>query len=158
MKIVREAAVSADETTAKIMNWMNRLSMPMNPAKAAASAPIPNQNSTKPDVKISATISIAPRMHQRTQNHSLIYCFIRAGPRKSTASALRQILQHEPDIRRSFGQPAHEVRIPVFSVRNIHSHVESIPRELALKITTHTIQHLKLVLLFSDSFTRSEVD
>src|SRR5215218_9452366 len=99
MKIVRDAAVSATETTAKIKNWMTRLSMPINPANAAASAPIPNHSSTKPDVKISATISIAPRMHHRTQNQSLILSF-------------REILQYEPDIRRPLREPAHEVRIP----------------------------------------------
>src|SRR5215208_4064212 len=124
MKIVREAAVSADETTAKIMNWMNRLSMPMNPAKAAASAPIPNHNNTKPDVKISATISIAPKMHHKTQNQSLML-------------TLREILQDEPDIRRPLGEPAHEVRIPVFSVRNIDSQVETVARELSLQVSPH---------------------
>ena len=46
--------------------------MPIKLAKAANNAPIPNQSSTNPDVKISATMSIAPRMHQITQNHSLI--------------------------------------------------------------------------------------
>src|SRR6185295_18433500 len=105
--------------------------MPMNPAKAAASAPIPNQNNTKPDVKISATINIAPRTHQRTQNQSAI-------------STLREILQHEPHIRRALSQSAHEVRIPVFSIRNIDPYVETIPGELMLKVTADTVKHLKL--------------
>src|SRR5829696_2643624 len=108
----------------------------MNPAKAAASAPIPNQSSTKPDVKISATISIAPRMHQRIQNQSLIL-------------PLREILHDEPDIRRALGQPAHEVRIPVFSVRNIDSNVVTIPGELMLKIPAYAVEHLKLELLLA---------
>src|ERR1041384_8240964 len=119
--------------------------MPMNPAKAAASAPIPNQNSTKPDVKISATISIAPRMHQRTQNQSAI-------------STLREILHDEPDIRRAFSQPAHEVRIPVFPVRNIDSHVEPIAGELVLKISPDAIEHLKLKLLLANPFARGKFD
>ena len=46
--------------------------MPTKLANAANNAPIPNQSSTNPVVKISAIMSIAPRMHQRTQNHSLI--------------------------------------------------------------------------------------
>src|SRR5678816_477548 len=107
MKMVREAAVNAIDTPAKIKNCIARLSIPINPAKAAASAPIPNHNSTKPVVKISATMSIAPRMHQRTQIQSIV------------DSALRQILQHEPHIRRTLSEPAHKVRIPVFPVRNI---------------------------------------
>src|SRR6185295_5640875 len=119
--------------------------MPMNPAKAAASAPIPNQNSTKPDVKISATISIAPRMHQRTQNQSAI-------------SALREILHHEPDIRRALSQPAHEVRIPVFPIRNIDSHVEPIAGELVLKVAADAVKHLKLELLLADPFARGKFD
>src|SRR6185503_3648929 len=121
--------------------------MPMNPAKAAASAPIPNQNSTKPDVKISATMSIAPRMHQRTQNQSVI-----------VDSALRQILQHKPHIRRTLGQPAHEVRIPVFPVRNIDPDIEPIARELSLEIAPHAVEHLKLKLFFPDSLASREVD
>src|SRR5215212_5015907 len=124
---------------------MARLSMPIKPANAAASAPIPNHSSTKPDVKISATMSIAPKMHHRTQNQSLILAF-------------REILQHEPDIRRPLGEPAHEVRIPVFSIRNIDSQVETVARELSLQVSPHTVQHLKLVLLFRDSFTLGKVD
>src|SRR5215211_4077332 len=120
--MVREAAVNPIDTTAKIINCIARLSIPMKPAKAAASAPTPNQNSTKPDVKISATMSIAPRMHQRTHNHSLI-----------VNSALRQILQHEPHIRRTLREPPHEVRIPVFPVRNIDPDIEPIARELSLQ-------------------------
>src|SRR5215213_4210212 len=147
MKMVREAAVSAIDTTAKIANCIARLSIPMNPASAAASAPTPNQNSTKPDVKISATMSIAPRMHQRTQNHSLI-----------VDSALRQILHYEPHIRRTFRQPAHEVRIPVFTIRNIDSYIETIACELSLKITPDAVKHLKLKLLFPDSLTLREID
>src|SRR5215217_3836012 len=148
MKIVRDAAVKAVDTAAKIRNWIARLLMPMKPAKAAASAPIPNQSSTKPDVKISATTSIAPRMHHRTQNQSLI----------CSTSALREILQDKPDVRRAFGQPAHEVRIPVFSVRHIDPHVEAVACQLMLKVASHAIQHLKLILLFSNPFTRGEVD
>src|SRR5829696_5776815 len=115
----------------------------MNPAKAAASAPIPNQSSTKPDVKISATISIAPRMHHKIQNQSFI-------------STLREILQHEPHIRRTLSEPAHEVRIPVFSVRNIDSHVVTIPGELMLKIPADTVEHLKLELFLPDPFARGK--
>src|SRR5215213_6845297 len=124
---------------------MTRLSMPIKPANAAASAPIPNHNNTKPDVKISATMSIAPKMHHKTQNQSLML-------------TLREILQDEPDIRRPLGEPAHEVRIPVFSVRNIDSQVEPVACELSLEIAPHTIKHLKLVLLFPDTFTLREVD
>jgi hypothetical protein len=51
---------------------MTMLSIPIKLANAANNAPIPNHNRTKPDVKISATMSIAPRMHQKTHNHSLI--------------------------------------------------------------------------------------
>ena len=36
-------------------------------ASAAAKAPMPNHNSTKPDVKTSATIRIAPRRHHKIQ-------------------------------------------------------------------------------------------
>src|SRR5215213_137546 len=147
MKIVRDAAVNAIDTVAKIANCIARLSIPMNPAKAAASAPMPNQNSTKPVVKISATMSIAPRMHQRIQIQSLI-----------VDSALRQILQHEPRIRRTLREPAHEVRIPVFPIRNIDSYIETIARELSLKITPHAVEHLKLELLFSDSLAARKVD
>src|SRR5215211_4348087 len=128
--MVREAAVNPMDTTPTIINCIARLSMPMNPAKAAARAPMPNHNSTKPDVKISATMSIAPRMHQRTQNQSVI-----------VDSALREILQHEPHIRRTLRQPAHEVRIPVFPIRNIDSDIEPIARELSLKITPHAVEH-----------------
>src|SRR5215213_2792463 len=145
MKMVREAAVNPIDTTAKIANCIARLSIPINPANAAASAPIPNQSSTKPDVKISATMSIAPRMHQRIQIQSIV------------ASALRQILQHEPHICRTFRKPAHEVRIPVFPIRNIYSYIETVARELSLKITPHTVKHLKLELLFPDSLARRKV-
>src|SRR5215217_3396673 len=99
-------------------------------------------------------MSIAPRMHHRTQNQSFISLFFSA----SLWLTLREILQHEPDIRRPLGEPAHEVRIPVFSVRNIDSQVESVARELSLQITPHTVEHLKLVLLFPDTFPFSEVD
>src|SRR5215213_7174235 len=147
MKMVREAAVNPIDTTAKIANCIARLSIPINPANAAASAPMPNQSSTKPDVKISATISIAPRMHQRTQNHSLI-----------VNSALRQILQYEPHIRRTLSQPAHKIRIPVFPVRNIDPDIEPIARELSLKVAPHPVEHLELKLLFPDSLAPREVD
>src|SRR5688572_4065400 len=124
--------------------------MPTKPANAAANAPMPNQSSTKPDVKISATISIAPRMHHRTHNQSdmLSHCQLPISNcqlikpvskqignwQSAITSALRKILQYEPDIGWTLAQPAHEVRIPVFSVRNIDSHVETIPRELVLQV------------------------
>src|SRR3569832_2670105 len=139
--MVRDAAVSAIDTTAKIANCIARLSIPMNPANAAASAPMPNQSSTKPVVKISAMMSIAPKMHQRIQIQFI------------GTSALRQILQHEPHVRRPLGQPAHEVRIPVFSIRNIDPDVEPVARELSLQIAPDAVEHLKLKLFFSDSLT-----
>src|SRR6185295_20224927 len=133
--MVREAAVSAIETTAKSANGIARLSIPRKPANAAASAPMPNQSSTKPVVKISATMSIAPRMHQSIQIQSI-------------DSALRQILHHEPHIRRAFREPAHEVRIPVFPIRHIDSDLVTIACELSLEVAPDTVEHLKLKLIF----------
>src|SRR5215213_4073777 len=115
--------------------------MPMNAANAATNAPMPNQSNTKPDVKISATMSIAASMLQRTQNQSLI-------------STFHEVLHHEPNICRALGQPAHEVRIPMFSVRNIDAHVEAVVRELSLQVAPHAEKHLELKLLFSDPFAR----
>jgi hypothetical protein len=73
LQIVREAAVRPIETTAKIMNWTTRLLMPIKPASAAASAPMPNQSSTNPEVKISATMSIAPSTLHKIQSQSAIF-------------------------------------------------------------------------------------
>jgi len=83
MKIVRDAAVRPIETNAKIRNWTTRLLIPINPANAAASAPTPNHSSTKPDVKISATINIAASTLHNTQNQSLIFNKFRISNRES---------------------------------------------------------------------------
>ena len=64
---MRDAAVSAIDTIAKIKNCATRLSTPSKPANAAASAPMPNHSNTKPVEKISATIRIAPRIVQKIQ-------------------------------------------------------------------------------------------
>src|SRR6185436_13466745 len=64
-------------------------------------------------------------------------------------SALRKILHYEPDIRRPLGEPPHEVRIPVFSIRNIDSQVEAVACELVLQVAPDSVEHLKLVLLFA---------
>src|SRR5438874_13782028 len=58
--MVREAAVRPIETAAKIRNCSARLSTPTTPANAAASAPMPNQSITKPELKTSATMRINP--------------------------------------------------------------------------------------------------
>src|SRR6266850_848918 len=57
---------------------------------------------------------------------------------------LEHVLHNEPYIGRSFGQTPHKVRIPLFTVRNIHSHVVTVTCKLLLQVTTHTIEHLKL--------------
>src|SRR5690349_24316195 len=123
--MVRDAAVKPIDTKAKIRNWTARLSIPTRPASAAASAPTPNHSSTKPDVKISATISIAPRMLHNTHNQLGISVSV-------PGSAFEDVLHHEPNVRRTFCEPPHEVRIPVFPVRHIDSYVEAITRKLAL--------------------------
>src|ERR1041385_4069970 len=130
----------------------------MKAASAAASAPTPNHSNTKPDVKISATTSIAPRINHKTQYHSLICLrvFESLVPLCGRGLAFCQVLQHEPDIRRSLSQPAHEVRIPVFPVRDIDSHVESVAGQLPLQITPDTVKHLKLELLFPNSLAGRE--
>src|SRR5687767_2577953 len=122
--------------------------MPTSPANAAASAPMPNHNSTKPDVKTSATMSIAPRMLHKTQNQSLIFVLL--------LLTFHEVLHHKPDICRALGKPAHEVRIPVFSVRNIDAHVEAVSRELSLQVAPDAEEHLKLKLLFADAFALCE--
>src|SRR4030095_13438480 len=161
---------------------MPRLSIPTKAASPAASAPIPNHNSTKPDVKISATMRIAPSTAQNTQSPSVIAFSLERGGLASDRGAgagsrsrkflplpaapapdfarpphsnsnLKQILHHEPNICRPLGQPPHEVRIPVFSVRHIDSHVVAIARQLFLKIAPDAVQHLKLKFIFSDSFS-----
>ncbi len=46
----------------------------------------------------------------------------------------------------------------MFSIRDIDSYVETVAGELALQVTTDTVEHLKFVLLLPDSFTRSKID
>src|SRR5687767_12475118 len=99
MKIVREAAVRPIDTTTKITNWTSKLSMPIRPANAAASAPMPNHSRTKPDVKTSATINIAARTAHKTQNQSLI---VESLP-KELGLTLQDVFHHKPDIRRALG-------------------------------------------------------
>src|SRR5215210_8698126 len=101
--MVRESAVRADETTMKRMNCAASPA-PRKAASAAASAPTPNQSSTKPGVKTSAMTRTTPRIVHRIQpQFSLIF---------GRPSALQKVLQHEPDVGRALGEPAHEVRIP----------------------------------------------
>src|SRR6185503_3476782 len=106
--------------------------MPIIPSKAAARAPIPNHRSTKPDVNTSATIRTNPSTTQKIQSQLPIYA-----PFIKVDSPLEHVLHHEPDIRRSLSQATHEVRIPVFSIRNIDPHVITVTCQLALEITSN---------------------
>src|SRR5438034_4859553 len=129
MKIVREAAVSAIETPAKIKNWSPRLLMPIKPVNAAASAPIPNQSSTKPELNTSATMRIKPSTHQRIQIRLSMF-----------ALAFKQIAHHKPDVCRALSQPAHKVRIPVFAIRHIDAHVITVARQPGLQVAANAIE------------------
>src|SRR5829696_3897103 len=70
--MVRESAVSADETAMKRKNCAASPA-PRKAASAAASAPTPNQSSTKPGVKTSAMTSTTPStVHRIHVQFSLI--------------------------------------------------------------------------------------
>ena len=52
--------------------------------------------------------------------------------------SLPQILQHKPDVRRTFSQPAHQVGIPLSSEGNVDPHAVPFPHELLLEIIPPT--------------------
>src|SRR5687768_12290152 len=69
-----------------------------------------------------------------------------------------EILQYKPDVCRSFGEPSHEVRIPVFSIRHIYPHVVAVFGELSLQVAPDAKEHLKLKRVFSNSLLLCVVD
>src|SRR5437762_1939860 len=60
------------------------------------------------------------------------------------ALALKHILQHEPDVRGSLRQAAHEIGIPGLAVRDIDAHAVAVAHELLLQVAAHAIEHLEL--------------
>src|ERR1043166_1370204 len=140
--MVRESAVRIIESAMKMRNCAARPT-PRTLASAAASAPTPNQSSTKPGVKTSAMMSTTPRIVQRIQmmlSISVRACHRMKGARNGArrekvkrggraASALEKVLHDEPDVRGALGQAAHEVRIPGLAVRAVAAHAVPLARQ-----------------------------
>src|SRR5262245_20467607 len=113
---------------------------PRNPSSAAASAPTPNQRSTKPGVKTSATIITTPKMAQTIHEYdSISLVWSRHPGRTGRQLTLEHILHHEPNIGGPLGQPPHEVRIPVFAVRNVDPHAISVAGQLDLQVAADPV-------------------
>src|SRR5215211_3222108 len=126
--MVRESAVSADETTMKRMNCAASPA-PRKAASAAASAPTPNQSSTKPGVKTSAMTSTTPSTVHRIH--------VQFSP--IAALAFEEVLHHEPDVGGALGEPAHEVRVPRLPVRHVDPHVVALSRQALLQVAPHAV-------------------
>ena len=63
---------------------------------------------------------------------------------------LKEIPRQERHVCRAFRQPPHEIRIPLAPERDIEANVIALLRQLELKITAYSIQHLKFEMLFGN--------
>ena len=63
---------------------------------------------------------------------------------------LQHVASDERNIRRTLGEPAHEIRIPLRSEWNVDTHPVSVAHELFLEVAPHSVQHLKLESVRSD--------
>src|ERR1043166_5265669 len=137
--MVRESAVRIIESAMKMRNCAARPT-PRTLASAAASAPTPNQSSTKPGVKTSAMMSTTPRIVQRIQmmlSISVRACHRMKGARNGArrekvkgggrpASPLKKVFHDDPDVRGPLARAAHKVRIPGFAVRDVDAHAVTL--------------------------------
>src|SRR6185503_19856337 len=76
------------------------------------------------------------------------------GPRPAPGSetlSFQKILQYKPDVRWSFSQSPHEIRIPVFAVRYVHAHPPTITRQLFLQVAPNPVKHLEFKSILRDS-------
>ena len=64
--------------------------------------------------------------------------------------SFQQILHYKPNVRGSFCETAHEIRIPVLPIGNVNPHSPAVPRQLLLQIATDAVKHLKLKGVFGN--------
>ena len=54
-----------------------------------------------------------------------------------------QVSQQEPDVGRPFGQPAHEVAVPVFAVGQVDADPVPLPQQPFLQIMADAVEQLE---------------
>src|SRR5688572_26015856 len=64
---------------------------------------------------------------------------------------------HERDVCGTFGEPAHQIRIPLRAERHVHAHPVALTNELVLQIATHAVEHLKFIPVARDRVLRRKM-
>ena len=105
-------------------------------------APVGAVNEYEVGYVISQEINSDKRKSRFRRSRKRLFYF-----RSANRSALENILQDEPDIGRTLGQPPHEIRIPVLAIRHIHAHSVAFLYELLLQVAADAKKHLKLILV-----------
>src|SRR5689334_15520927 len=63
----------------------------------------------------------------------------------------QEAAQHEPDIRRAFAEPPHEIGKPFASEGNVDAHPVAVPDEERLQIAPDAVEHLELEAIGTDA-------
>lgn len=113
----------------------------IQPGQAVERASFPVRHDADEDISTNSLMS--------TQPSALGYIAVQRFA-SSEPSISDHVSQDEPHIRRTLGQAAHEIRIPVAPIRHIHSQSISVAHELLLQIAPYAVEHLKLELVRLD--------
>ncbi len=65
------------------------------------------------------------------------------------------VTYYKHQIGRALCQAAHQVGIPLRTIRNIDAHIVALAHQFFLQVTTNTVQHLKFKGLFADAMVTS---
>src|SRR5580693_6511583 len=68
----------------------------------------------------------------------------------------QEVLGNEQHVRRTLGQPPHQIRIPFGSERNVDSHSPSVASQALLQIAADAVKHLELKGVSRNSLFGSE--